>query len=69
MLSSAVSQNQISLTNRPKRNTSLQCFRKILKPYLPSLPKLNTVNTADHKRKFHEHLQMSKIRTTDVLPA
>ena len=45
LLSFAISQNQINLTNT----------HQFLKPYLPSLPDLNTVNTAIHKQQFHKH--------------
>ena len=55
LLSFAVSHNQINLTNRLKTNASLRCFQEILKQYLPSLPKLSTVNTANHKQQFHKH--------------
>ena len=40
--------------------TQLQCFREILKPYLPSLPDLDTVNTANHKQKFRKHCKCQK---------
>ena len=58
LLSFAVPQNQVSLTNRLKinsTNVNLQCFREVSKPYLLSLPDLNAVNTANHKRQFHKH--------------
>ena len=35
--------------------TQPRYFRKILKPYLPSLPDLNNVNTANHKQQFNKH--------------
>ena len=60
VLSFAVSQNQINLTNKLITKANLRCFREILKPYLPSLPDLNTVNTVNHKRQFHKHSKCQK---------
>ena len=51
----AVSQNQINLNSRLKTNANLRCVQGISKPYLPSLPNLNTMKTVNHKRQFHKH--------------
>ena len=50
-----VSKNEISLTNRLKTNTNFWCYQEVLKPYLPSLPDLNTVNKANYTQKFNKH--------------
>ena len=52
--------DQINLSNRLKTNTNLRYFWEILKPYLPSLPDLNSVNTANHKRQFYKHCKCQK---------
>ena len=51
LLSFAISQNQINLTNTLKRNANF---------YLPFLPDLNTVNKAIHKQQFHKHCKCQK---------
>ena len=56
----AVSLNQINLTNRLKTNVNLGCLQEISKPYLPSLPDLSTVNTANHNQQFHKHCKYQK---------
>ena len=60
VLSFAVSQNQINLTNKLKIKANLRCFREMSKPYLMSLPDLNTVNAVNHKRQFYKHCKCQK---------